>query len=87
MAEYVFKGGGPQEYAGADGVLLIDHPLDVREFDADPGPPWEQVKAAAADEPAADIPAAAAKPEPAVTITPDGPRPPAPAAPAAKTGD
>jgi len=70
MAEYVFKGNAPQEYEDADGLLLVDHPLDVREFGEDPGVPWEAVEPEEA-EPPAKTPAT-----PPVVITTDGPRPP-----------
>jgi hypothetical protein len=69
--KYVFRGNAPQEYEDPDGLLLVDHPLDEREFDEDPGDPWEAVDAPEKAEPPAKAPAG-----PAVVITPDGPRAP-----------
>lgn len=47
MAEYRYMGPGPQE--DGDGGLI--RPLDVREFDEDPGRPWEPLDEEKAAEP------------------------------------
>jgi hypothetical protein len=75
MAEYVFKGGAPFEYEDEDGLLLVVHPLDVAEFDEEPGAPWEAIEPEEPDE--AETPAKTPD-TPPVVITPDGPREPAP---------
>jgi hypothetical protein len=79
--KYVFRGNAPQEEPDGDGGLRILRPLDTREFDEDPGYPWELLEGPFAEPEAGTSPPAQLPPRvpPAdpVVITPDGPRLPA----------
>jgi hypothetical protein len=59
MAEYVYRGPGPEEH---DGELA--RPGDVREFDADPGwGLWERLEGEPDAPPPPAVPAAGDEPE------------------------